>query len=155
VPPSSGSRTVPCAPGQTEFCAPTLPAQASPVAVEALGQVLGATTGPIPGCGNRTTGFSSATGQSCVGNVVGQVFGAERFNFTHFLKFSPSSYKFSLQGGEVTELQKFLNTLGHNCGTVDGKFGPKTKACIVKFQLANGLKGDGIVGVLTRAILNK
>ena len=132
---------------------PVLPAQASPVAVAA---VLGASTGPIPGCGNRTTGFSVATGESCVGNSAGQVLGAEKFNFTRFLKES-------LNGGEVMELQKFLNNNNYlvasvgagSPGNETNYFRLKTKLALIKFQIANGLKGDGVVGALTRAILNK
>jgi hypothetical protein len=139
------------------------------------GQVLGASTGPVPGCGNRTSGFSVTTGQSCVGNTGdgcdnrttgfstitgqsctgnGQVLGAAKFIFTLFLKKGPP-YHFSTWGKEVMELQKFLNAGGYDCGVVDGLFGLKTKSCVVKFQLANGLVGDGIVGPLTRAVLNK
>jgi hypothetical protein len=116
-----------------------------------VGQVLGVAT--ITGCDNRTIGFSVTTGQSCIGNTgttsaSGQVLGAEKFNFTRFMRNGT-------RGNEVTEFQTFLNTAGYNCGTVDGKFGPKTRAAVVKFQLANGLVGDGVVGPLTRAVLNK
>lgn len=83
-----------------------------------------------------------------VAPVVGQVLGAESFVFTMRLALNS-------QGNEVMELQKFLNKAGFDCGIVDGKFGPKTKAAVIKFQIANGLKGDGIVGPLTRAVLNK
>lgn len=89
------------------------------------GQVLGASTGP-----------------------AGQVLGAEKFIFTLTLKLGS-------KGNEVTELQKFLNAAGYDCGAADGIFGAKTKSCVIKFQSANGLKGDGIVGLLTRAVLNK
>jgi hypothetical protein len=83
-----------------------------------------------------------------LGASTGQVLGAESFHFTLFLKLGS-------HGNEVMELQKFLNAAGYNCGTPDGKFGPKTKAALIKFQLANGLKGDGKVGPATRALLNK
>jgi len=53
------------------------------------------------------------------------------------------------------ELQKFLNAAGYDVGTPDGKFGAKTRAALIKFQIAKGLKGDGIVGKLTRDLLNK
>ena len=53
------------------------------------------------------------------------------------------------------ELQKFLNNAGYNSGKVDGVFGAKTKIAVVKFQIANKLKADGIVGPKMRALLNK
>jgi len=49
-------------------------------------------------------------------------------------------------GGAVEALQMLLNCNGYSCGTVDGDFGPKTEAAVKKFQKANGLKEDGIVG---------
>lgn len=78
----------------------------------------------------------------------GRVLGTEKFIFTLLLRMGS-------KGNEVTELQKFLNNAGDGPLVVDGKFGKKTKATVIKFQLANGLKGDGIVGPLTRAVLNK
>jgi peptidoglycan hydrolase-like protein with peptidoglycan-binding domain len=52
-------------------------------------------------------------------------------------------------GAEVTRLQENLKKLGVYTGVVDGKFGPATKAAVIKFQKANGLKADGIVGSTT------
>lgn len=78
---------------------------------------------------------------------VGKVLGATKFNFTKFMRNNS-------RGDEVIELQKLLTTLGYTL-TPDGKFGPKTKNAVIKFQIANELKGDGIVGPLTRAVLNK
>lgn len=108
----------------------------------------------IPGC-NGTTGFSVTTGQSCFGNTGtfnipknGQVLGAQSFHFTLTLKKGS-------KGNEVTELQKFLNNAGYNVGTPDGQFGAKTKATVIKFQTANKLIGDGIVGAKVRILLNK
>jgi len=105
---------------------------------------------------NSSSGSSArpATSTASQGQVlgastqVGQVLGAEKFMFSMFLKKGS-------KGNEVIELQKFLNTAGYNCGTADGKFGPKTLAALAKFQIVNKLKGDGIVGPMTRAVLNK
>lgn len=89
--------------------------------------------------------FSVTTGQPC---GTGQVLGAEKFQFTLSMKSGSS-------GNEIMELQNFLNTAGYDCGVADGKFGPKTKTAVINFQVANGLEGDGIVGALTRSILNQ
>jgi hypothetical protein len=37
----------------------------------------------------------------------------------------------------------------------DGKFGEQTKKAVIKFQKANKLKADGIVGIFTNYVLNK
>lgn len=47
------------------------------------------------------------------------------------------------------KLQQALKAAGFYKGAVDGKLGNGTKAAIVKFQRANGLKADGIVGEKT------
>ncbi len=80
--------------------------------------------------------------------VIGKVLGAQAFKFTLVLKKGS-------KGNEVKELQKFLKTAGYDVGTPDGSFGAKTKAAIIKFQIANKLKGDGVVGPKVRALLNK
>ncbi|MEX2052375.1 MAG: peptidoglycan-binding protein [Candidatus Paceibacterota bacterium] len=59
------------------------------------------------------------------------------------------------KGKEVTELQKFLNTAGFNVGVADGKFGPRVKAAVMKFQEAKGIKIDGLVGPEVLKMLNK
>ena len=79
--------------------------------------------------------------------AIGQVLGAEKFNFTKFMKKGS-------KGNEIIELQKFLTTLGYTL-TADGNFGVKTKAAVIKFQIANKLVGDGVIGAKTRAELNK
>jgi len=45
--------------------------------------------------------------------------------------------------------QQKLNNMNCNCGTADGKFGDDTKGCTEKFQSANKLESDGIVGQAT------
>ncbi len=113
---------------------------------------------PQPSSGGGSSGSRkiSPTITPPLAPVSGEVLGAEtvpKFIFTLFLKMGPPYSAAVLN--EVMELQKFLNAKGFECGLVDGKFGPKTKACVVRFQLVSGLKGDGIVGPLTRAVLNK
>lgn len=56
--------------------------------------------------------------------------------------------------GEVMNLQQKLNSSGFDSGVADGWFGSLTLAAVKKFQAANSLVSDGIVGPLTRAKLN-
>ena len=46
-------------------------------------------------------------------------------------------------------LQDALNYLGYNTGNIDGIFGTKTKNAVIRFQRANKLSQDGIVGCKT------
>jgi peptidoglycan hydrolase-like protein with peptidoglycan-binding domain len=57
---------------------------------------------------------------------------------------------------EVRELQSMINGAGdgHTCIPEDGDFGPVTKAAVVKFQTANDLTVDGVVGEQTWNQLN-
>ena len=57
-------------------------------------------------------------------------------------------------GDWVKTLQQILNCNGYNL-SVDGIFGPKTKAAVISYQRANGLQVDGIVGPETWAALDK
>lgn len=60
------------------------------------------------------------------------------------------------RGPEVTTLQTFLATDStiYPQGLVTGYFGALTKSAVIKFQIRNGLKGDGVVGPMTRSVLN-
>jgi len=49
----------------------------------------------------------------------------------------------------VQLMQRELNALGCNAGTIDGKLGPKTTAAVRWFQAAAHLTVDGVVGPLT------
>ena len=60
--------------------------------------------------------------------------------------------KVGSKGPAVESLQKKLNESGASL-TVDGKFGPATQQAVKKFQQANSLSADGIVGPKTWAAL--
>lgn len=49
----------------------------------------------------------------------------------------------------VKPIQKYLNSTGYNCGTVDGIAGAKFDRAVKAFQKANSLTTDGIIGIMT------
>jgi len=53
----------------------------------------------------------------------------------------------------VRAVQGRLSRLGYRLGPIDGRFGPRTERAVMRFQAANGLAADGIVGPATRAAL--
>jgi hypothetical protein len=56
------------------------------------------------------------------------------------------------RGPEVTALQRRLSAAGIAV-SVDGQFGPGTRAAVIAFQSSHGLTADGTAGPLTRAAL--
>jgi hypothetical protein len=58
-----------------------------------------------------------------------------------------------MTGDIVRRIQGKLKKLGFDPGTVDGEFGPHTRAAVVAFQVSNGLTPDGEVGRVTGAAL--
>ena len=63
------------------------------------------------------------------------------------------TFSLGSRGPEVAALQSLLNRMGFNAGTVDGIYGTRTKAAVIRFQQAVGLPPDGVAGVRTRAAL--
>jgi hypothetical protein len=57
--------------------------------------------------------------------------------------------------GKVELIQQALIDKGYDIGLtgIDGKFGANTKSAVIKFQTANNLKPDGIVGINTAKAL--
>lgn len=52
-------------------------------------------------------------------------------------------------GPEVIDLQYILQLRGFAPGAIDGDFGPKTAAAVIRFQKSKNLVQDGIVGPKT------
>ena len=65
--------------------------------------------------------------------------------------------KLGSKGSDVKKAQQLLIAKGYSCGTAgaDGDFGAATYNAVKKFQAANGLEVDGIVGAKTWAALLK
>lgn len=61
--------------------------------------------------------------------------------------------KIGSTGSEVREIQSRLKEWGYYNGVVDGIFGAQTRNAVIKFQKANGLAADGIVGSDTLAAI--
>ncbi len=53
------------------------------------------------------------------------------------------------RGVEVKRIQQALKNKGYYGGSVDGIFGSQTKNAVIRFQRAQGLTADGIVGSAT------
>lgn len=68
--------------------------------------------------------------------------------------FEHNSEKFGYINLEALDgVQKALQTLGLNPGSVDGKDGPNTQRAVREFQASQSIKIDGIVGPETRQSL--
>ena len=59
------------------------------------------------------------------------------------------------KGTQVKTLQRLLNSMFYDCGTVDGVWGTKTNKAVLAFQKDKGLEADGIVGAKTWEALLK
>jgi N-acetylmuramoyl-L-alanine amidase len=76
---------------------------------------------------------------------AGRVLGDRRLYFTEPM----------LRGDDVRELQRRLNRLGFDAGTIDGVFGPQTEEAVREFQANAGLRVDGIVGTEVVAAIRR
>lgn len=59
------------------------------------------------------------------------------------------------QGTCVQTIQETLNQTQGETLVVDSQFGPSTQAAVVRFQLANGLPADGVVGERTKQAIRQ
>lgn len=68
---------------------------------------------------------------------------------------TPSStiLKKGMRGAEVRKLQQDLTNKGYSTNGIDGIFGSNTEAAVKRFQKANNIKADGVVGESTKKAL--
>ena len=66
----------------------------------------------------------------------------------------PGTFRRDDEGDGVTGIQKLLTSKGYYSGPINGKFGPLTEKAVTRFQEANDLEADGIVGKETLAALD-
>ena len=70
--------------------------------------------------------------------------------------FKKKILKINSAGEEVVKLQESLKQLGFNCGTSDGRFGPKTERALKEFQSTNaGIAITGIFEKTTREFMER
>lgn len=87
----------------------------------------------------KSSGKSNSGGGSSTAGMVSNIAG---------------NVQYGQSGANVKKLQRALNALGFNCGSVDGQFGDKTLAAVKKFQRSSkyggAISADGIVGANTK-----
>lgn len=98
-------------------------------------------------------GYTQFTSVQFAAPQQGLVLGASTFNFSRTL--SRGMEGLPGQGEDVTELQKILIAEGFLVlDAPTGYFGAQTEEALKAYQRAHGLEPIGIVGPLTRALLN-
>jgi peptidoglycan hydrolase-like protein with peptidoglycan-binding domain len=101
----------------------------------------------VPTCGSNQTLVNG----TCVDNVTPTPTNPSCLTFTVDMRIGSTD---QTTGGQVTKLQDFLIAGGYlniKKGTAPGVFGKQTAEAVVKFQRANGITQNGLVGPLTRA----
>lgn len=87
----------------------------------------------------------------------GQVAASESYSYEPVsnVKSAPSTGSIRVPGLTVTQLQRALKAAGYDPGTIDGRFGKRTKEAVRSFQRSEGLKVDGVVGQKTWGALKR
>jgi peptidoglycan hydrolase-like protein with peptidoglycan-binding domain len=127
---------------------------------------LGLQTGAVDGrFGARTaaavTAFQASLGLAADGVVGSQTLDALRRRTASPPR--PAIVAIGMDAGQgdhtaarlVRDVQRRLGKLSLRPGPVDGRFGPRTRRAVLRFQVAEGLAADGLVGRRTLAALRR
>lgn len=163
--PVSAARTVTNTNPQLTGSSPTLKQGAKGASVSELQQLLakaGFSAGAVDGAfGPKTLAavkrFQAAKGLETDGVVGPKTWAALRSagtTTTPPTTGSQPTLRSGDFGADVQKLQEALKKHGFSAGSIDGSFGPNTRAAVVRFQRAKGLEADGVVGPATWRALN-
>jgi peptidoglycan hydrolase-like protein with peptidoglycan-binding domain len=98
--------------------------------------------------GLTADGIVGAATQSALQNPTGQPAAASASTPQPLVRLGDS-------GAQIAELQKRLTDLGFYSGSISGSFDRLTEVAVSRFQQANGLPVDGIVGSATEVALRQ
>ncbi|HSJ94770.1 MAG TPA: peptidoglycan-binding protein, partial [Gaiellaceae bacterium] len=139
--------------------APAAPAQVSPSAagLQVALRSWGTYHGPIDGIAGPQTKRAVRAFQARRGLVVDGIAGPRTRRALGRLgrpSFGERVMRRGRVGWDVSVLQFLLRRAGTYPGAVDGRFGPATRAALVRYQRRAGLVADGLAGPATLGILD-
>lgn len=115
----------------------------------------GAYAGPVNGKFGPLTEEAVMNYQQSMGLEMDGVVGGDTMKKLTEKPHPAGTYRYGDEGDEVKNLQKTLKETKFYSGPLNGRFGPLTEEAVIRFQKANGLEADGIVGRATLELLNK
>jgi peptidoglycan hydrolase-like protein with peptidoglycan-binding domain/DNA invertase Pin-like site-specific DNA recombinase len=121
-------------------------------------QALGQAPGPIDGLFGPRTEAAVLRFQREQGIATDGVAGPQTANALRHAHLTLSrGAGFGQPGGsqQVRSLQRRLRALGQSPGAVDGLFGARTEAAVMRFQGEQGIAADGVVGPVTHRVADR
>jgi DNA invertase Pin-like site-specific DNA recombinase len=122
-------------------------------------RALGQQPGPVDGLYGPLTEAAVERFQSAAGLAVDGIAGPQTLRVLHAEWPQPvgEGAGYAQQGGsaQVRAVQRRLKKAGQRPGPVDGMFGPRTQAAVMRFQSTSGLSADGVVGTHTWRALER
>jgi peptidoglycan hydrolase-like protein with peptidoglycan-binding domain len=122
-------------------------------------RALGQQPGPVDGLYGPLTEAAVKRFQSSAGLAIDGIAGPQTLRALRAEWPQPvgDGAGYGQQGGsaQVRAVQRRLQKAGQRPGPVDGVFGPRTEAAVMRFQSTTGLTADGVVGANTWRALER